>query len=142
MADIALQIDIAADPADVYTALTTTDGVAGWWTTRNETSSTVGEINRYYFPDAPFSWDMRIDAAEPGSLVSWHCIGGPPPWIGTDIRWMIRAKPEGGSLVVFDHTGFAGIDETFRIVTLGWAEMVLRLRDYLESGKPVPYFTH
>jgi len=142
MADIALQIDIGADPADVYTALTTADGVANWWTTRNATSNTVGEINHYYFPDAPVSWDMRIDAADPGSLVSWHCIGGPPPWIGTDVRWTIQAKPDGGSVVVFDHTGFAEIDEMFRIVTLGWAEMVLRLRDYLESGKPVPYFTH
>lgn len=142
MADIALQIDVTADPADVYTALTTTDGVSGWWTTRNETSSTVGEINHYYFPDAPFSWDMRIDAAEPGLLVAWHCIGGPPPWIGTDVRWTLRGKPEGGTAVDFDHAGFAGIDETFRIVTLGWAQMVLRLRDYLDSGKPVPFFTH
>ena len=30
MADIAIQIDTTADPADAYTAMTTTDGVAGW----------------------------------------------------------------------------------------------------------------
>jgi len=44
--------------------------------------------------------------------------------------------------VVFDHTGFAAVDEMFRIVTLGWAQMVLRLKDNLESGKPVPFFDH
>jgi len=142
MADIALQIDVNADPADVYAALTTTEGVAGWWTTRNETSGTVGEVNRYYFPEMPFSWDMRVDAAEPDALVAWHCLGGPPPWIGTDVRWTLRPGAESGTLVVFDHTGFAAVDEMFRIVTLGWAQMVLRLKDNLESGKPVPFFDH
>ena len=38
MADIAMQVEVAAAPADVYRALTSTDGVAAWWTTRNETS--------------------------------------------------------------------------------------------------------
>ena len=56
MADIAIQIDTTADPAATYAALTTTDGVAGWWTTRNQTSGTVGEVDQMWFPDAPMAW--------------------------------------------------------------------------------------
>ena len=30
----------------------------------------------------------------------------------------------------------------FRIVTVGWAQMLARLQQYQASGKPVPYFDH
>lgn len=52
-----------------------------------------------------------------------------------------RGRPDGGTRVVFDHTDFAQVDETFRIVTLGWAQMLLQLKRYTESGEPVPYFS-
>ncbi len=48
--DIAMQIDVPAAAQDVYAALTTTAGVAGWWTTRNETEGRPGEIDRFWFP--------------------------------------------------------------------------------------------
>lgn len=141
MADIAMQIDVAASPADVYTAVTSTDGVAGWWTTRNETHSVVGEVNQYWFPDAPMSWDMRVDEAEPGASLSWHCVGGPPEWVGTDVRWTLQ-DADGGTLVLFDHTGFAETGTMVRVVTMGWAQMLLRLQQYLATGEPAPFFDH
>jgi len=138
--DIALQVDVAAEPAAVYAALTTTDGVAGWWTARNESRGEVGETSRFRFPDAPMSWDMRIVEAVPGKALGWHCTGGPPPWIGTDVSWALAAAPDGGTRVGFDHTGFAAKDEMFRVVTMGWAQMILRLKQYAEGGVPVPFF--
>jgi uncharacterized protein YndB with AHSA1/START domain len=138
--DIAMEIDIDASPETVYTALTTTEGVAGWWTTRNETAGVPGRVDRFWFPGMPDSWDMRVDAAEPGKLVAWHCVGGPQPWIGTDVRWTLEAAPAGTRLV-FDHTGFATKEGMFRVVTLGWAQMLLRLRDYAQTGSPTPFFS-
>jgi hypothetical protein len=29
----------------------------------------------------------------------------------------------------------------FRIVTLGWAQMLLQLKQYLDSGQPAPFFS-
>jgi uncharacterized protein YndB with AHSA1/START domain len=139
--DIAMEIEIEAAPEAVYSMLTTTDGVAGWWTTRNETSGVPGRVDRFWFPGMPESWDLRVEAAEPAKLLAWHCVGGPPPWIGTDVRWTLEATPSGTRLV-FDHTGFADKEGMFRIVTLGWARMLLRLREYAQSGTPTPFFTH
>jgi uncharacterized protein YndB with AHSA1/START domain len=141
MVDIAMQVEVAAPPREVHRALTTTDGIAGWWTAKNETSGTVGEVDRFYFPGMPMSWDMRVRESRPGELVAWHCEGGLPDWVGTDIRWTL-APADGGTLVVFDHTGFAEINGMFRIVTVGWAQMLERLQQYLASGKPVPFFDH
>jgi hypothetical protein len=39
---------------------------------------------------------------------------------------------------VFDHTGFAGKEGMFRVVTLGWAQMLQRLKEYAQSGTPTP----
>jgi Activator of Hsp90 ATPase homolog 1-like protein len=57
------------------------------------------------------------------------------------VRFTLEAAPGGGTRVVFDYTGFAEVDEMFRIVTLGWAQMLLRLQRYLEGGEPVPFFS-
>jgi uncharacterized protein YndB with AHSA1/START domain len=141
MADIAIQIDTTADPAAAYTALTTTDGVAGWWTTRNQTSGTVGAVDQLWFPDAPMAWELRVDEAVPGKVLARHCVGGPPQWIGTDVRFVLEPAPQGGTRILLDHTGFAQVDEMFRIVTLGWAQMLLQLRQYLDSGQPAPFFS-
>jgi uncharacterized protein YndB with AHSA1/START domain len=140
MPDIAMQIDVGADPATVYRALTTTEGVAGWWTTRNQTTGMVGETDRMCFPDAPMAWELRVDEAVPGKLLARHCVGGPPAWVGTDVRFALEAAPNGGTRVLFDHTGFAAVDEMFRIVTLGWAQMLLQLQRHTETGEPAPYF--
>ena len=117
MPDIAIQIDTTVDPAATYTALSTTDGGAGWWPTRNQTSGTVGE------------------------LLARHCVGGPPQWIGTDVRFALEPAPHGGTKILLDHTGFTQVDEMFRIVTLGWAQMLLQLKQYLDSGQPAAFFS-
>ena len=78
--------------------------------------------------------------ARPGEVVAWHCLGGPPEWIGTDVRWTLSGAGD-GTLVVFDHIGFAEAGPMYRTVTLGWAQMLLRLKEYLETSRPVPFFT-
>lgn len=139
MADIAMQVEVAAAPADVYRALTSTDGVAGWWTTRNETSGAVGKVERFWFPDAPMSWDLEVTEARPGEFLSWRCVGGPPEWIGTQVRWTLQPG-ETGTIVLLDHTGFEEVGTMYRIVTFGWAQMLERMQRYLATGSPAPYF--
>jgi hypothetical protein len=81
MADIAMQVEVAAAPADVYQALTSTDGVAGWWTTRNETSGVVGKVDRFWFPDAPmsFGWAQVLER-----LQRYLATGTPTPYFNQE----------------------------------------------------------
>lgn len=141
MPDIALQIRIAADPETVYRAVSTPEGVAGWFTTGAEIGEGVGALHRLSFPGAPMTWDFRIDEAAAGKRLAQTVVAGPPQWIGTEIVYALEAHPEGGTVVRFDHMGFAEIDDMFREVTMGWAGMFGRLKEYLETGTPVPYFT-
>ncbi|MGW1704919.1 SRPBCC family protein [Streptomyces sp. NPDC002206] len=141
MADIALQIRIAADPETVYRAISTAEGVAGWCTTGAEIGEGIGALHRLSFTGAPMTWDFRIDEAAAGKRPAQTVVAGPPQWIGTEIVYALEAHPEGGTVVRFDHAGFAEIDDMFREVTMGWAGMFARLKDYAETGIPVPYFT-
>ncbi|MDT9688965.1 SRPBCC domain-containing protein [Streptomyces sp. P9(2023)] len=141
MPDIALQIHVASDPATVYRAISTGEGVAGWFTTAAEIGEGVGALHRLSFPGAPMTWDFRVDQAEDGKLLAQTVQGGPPQWLDTKLRYALEEHPEGGTLVRFDHTGFAEIDDMFREVTMGWAGMFMRLKEYVEGGRPVPYFT-
>jgi uncharacterized protein YndB with AHSA1/START domain len=140
MPEILMQLDIGAEPGDVYRALTTPEGVTGWWSTRAEVPTDVGSVLKVAFPDAPFTWDLRIDEAAPGRRLAWHCVGGPPPWIGTDILFRLDQAPDGrGTRLLFDHVGWAAADEMYRIVTYGWGDVLRHLKTYAESGKPTPF---
>jgi hypothetical protein len=96
-------------------------------------------VDNFWFPGMPVAWEMRVDVAEPEKLLAWHCVGGPPQWVDTDVRWTLEPAGQGTRLL-FDHTGFAAKDENFRIVTLGWAQMLLRLQSFAQTGTPVPFF--
>jgi uncharacterized protein YndB with AHSA1/START domain len=141
MPDIALQIRIDSDADRVYGAISTADGVAGWFTTGAEIGEGIGALHRLSFPGAPTTWDFRIEQAEPGKRLAQTVVAGPPQWLGTEIVYALEPHPEGGTVVRFDHTGFAEIDDMFREVTMGWAGMFMRLKDYVETGSAAPYFT-
>ena len=141
MSQILMQLGIDAEPVAVYEALTTADGLAGWWSTRAEVPCGEGEVVKVSFPDAPFTWDLRIDQARPGELLVWRCVGGPPPWVGTTVRWALEPAPQGkGTRLLFDHVGWGdGSDEMVRIVTVGWARILDLLKAYAETGRPNPF---
>jgi uncharacterized protein YndB with AHSA1/START domain len=134
-----IQID-GVDAAAAYAALTTQDGVTGWWTSRADVpGADVGDVLRMSFPDAPVTWDMRVATADGPARLEWDCVGGPPGWPQTRVVWAVE-KGDTGAVVRLDHTGFAEVDDMFRIVTVGWAQMLLSLKAYLESGQRKPFF--
>ena len=141
MADMHHLVEVdGVDAAAAYSPLTTPDGVTGWWTRRAEVSGArVGDVLRMSFPDAPMSWDMRIAEAEGPTGLRWECIGGRPGWPGTEIAWGVE-NTGSGAVVRLDHTGFSTVDDMFRIVTVGWSQMLLSLKAYLESGRRQPFF--
>lgn len=56
------------------------------------------------------------------------------------VAWTID-KAADAVIVRLDHNDFAEVDDMFRIVTVGWAQMLLSLKAYLESGRRRPFFT-
>lgn len=82
MTDIRHRIGVASPTADdVYAALTTIDGLSGWWTT--DTTGDPGRGGKISFRFPAGGFDMEVVELVPGQRVRWRVVDGPPEWVGT-----------------------------------------------------------
>lgn len=135
---IQMQFDIAADDPTLRRALTTTAGIRSWWSTRSDLSDGHLEVS---FPDVPQPFEFRAHQ-DPGGTIEWATRGFPPWWAGTTVRWALAPNPDGpGTRLLFRHDGYDVDNPVIPIVTRAWAQIVLRLKGYAESGTPDPFFS-
>ena len=88
----------------MYDALTTIDGLAGWWTDDTKGSTEVGDVIRFRFPPVG-GFDMEVLEGRPSERVSWRVLDGPEEWIGTTIDWDLRQDGD-WTIVLFKHRGW------------------------------------
>lgn len=135
---IRMQFDIDASPETVGRTLTTADGIAGWWTTRATLGGEDGRL-RVSFPDVdqPFEFEVRRGDGR----VEWITGSFPPWWAGTTIRWDVASNPDGpGTRLQFEHRDYEADNPVIPIVTPAWAQIILRLKAYAETGRAQPFF--
>lgn len=136
--NILMQFDIDADPATVLRAVETEEGIRSWWSTKTTLDHGANQL-RVSFPDqpSPFEFGVRDD----GEQIEWVTGGFPPWWAGTTIRWNFAENPERpGTRLVFSHRGYEPDNPVIPIVTPAWAQIILRLKGYAETGTRQPFF--
>jgi uncharacterized protein YndB with AHSA1/START domain len=126
----------SASTADVYTALTTVEGLRGWWTTDTEGSSEVGEVLQFRFEGGGF--DMRVLQIEPGARVVWRAIDGPSEWIDTDIIFYLT-QDDDYTIVRFEHNAWREEDDFMCHCSTKWAVFLLSLKSFIETGSGSPW---
>src|SRR6185369_10681456 len=90
MPDILHKIDVRSSPAATYAALTTLDGLSGWWTTTTQGNPEVsGTIAFRFGPLGGF--DMKVLELQPARRVLWQVVDGPEEWIGTKVSFELKA---------------------------------------------------
>jgi uncharacterized protein YndB with AHSA1/START domain len=139
MPDIVMSCNIDAAAETVWRAISTTEGVTGWFTSQAEIGAEPGGHHLLTFPEMPAPWDLRIDDSRPDRRLSLSVLAGPPEWEGTTMTYEILDRAEGGTVLNFDHHDFASVDGA-RAWTIGWATKMLALKKYAETGKPDPFF--
>ncbi|MGC5009177.1 SRPBCC family protein [Streptosporangium sp. DT93] len=136
MVDILHRIAVTSPPAEVYAALTTTEGLAGWWTTdtRGE-GGDVGGVLRFRFGAGGF--DMKVLTLDPDRHVLWEVVDGPEEWIGTHVDWVLRREGD-HTVVLFRHEGWKEPVEFMHHCSTKWALFLMSLKALLETGKGAP----
>jgi len=143
MVDIIHRIGIKSPVSQVYTALTTLDGLAGWWTEEVRGDTRVGGRIEFSFrtKTGDLLGRMVMAVNEPGDNenVRWRCVEGPEEWIGTDITFQL-SEQDGQTIVLFGHRNWREAVEATYHCSMKWATFLLSLREYLETGtgKPSP----
>lgn len=137
MARIVLAVDVDAPDQQILDALTTREGIAGWWTDDVELTGTDMRLG---FPVAPLPFELRVEEAGPRS-VRWASVGEfPPHWQGTDIAWTLTPGPNGGALVHLAHDGWAGDEGPLPVAAYTWGQLLGTLKRYAETGAVAPLF--
>jgi uncharacterized protein YndB with AHSA1/START domain len=137
MPDILHKIDIKASPDETYRALTTLEGLAGWWTsTTHGSSKTGGTIEFRFGPNGGF--DMKVLELAPATRVLWQVVDGPEEWIGTKIHFDLRRDGD-FTAVLFKHQGWKEPVEFMHHCSTKWATYLLSMKSLLESGQGAPH---
>jgi uncharacterized protein YndB with AHSA1/START domain len=137
MPDVLFQFDVDAPRAKVLEALKTTEAIKGFWTTIADVPETVGEVGTVGFAIAPKPFDLRLEQSDESTVV-WRTESFPPHWVGSTIRWEVDDR-EGGSTVRFRHGTF-GDDWETGAVAYTWGQIMVKLKQYVETGTPDPVF--
>ncbi len=135
MHDIRHLVGVRAAPEDVYRALATIDGLAGWWTEQTSGSAEAGGTIDFRFPNGAFA--MKVVDQVPGRSVRWTVIDGPEEWVGTEIRWDLRQEDDFTKLV-FTHAGWREPVEFMHHCSTKWAVYILSLKQLVETGTGAP----
>jgi uncharacterized protein YndB with AHSA1/START domain len=136
MVDILHRIGVqTSSPDQVYEALTTVDGLAGWWTDDTTGSADVGGVLQFRFP--PGGFDMEVVDQRPSELVEWKVVEGPAEWIGTTVEWRLR-QDDDLTIVLFKHKGWKEPVEFMHHCSTKWATYLMSLKSLVETGEGAP----
>lgn len=107
MADIIHRIGVKSSSREaVYKALTTREGLAGWWTTNTQgEGDQVGSIIQFRFGAGGF--DMKVAELDAPARVVWDVAEGPEEWMGTTIIFDIKEE-DGYVILLFKHLNWKG----------------------------------
>ena len=138
MPDILHRVGVRAPLDDVYAALSTPGGLAGWWTRDSRGESRVGERIEFRFPQHEAQFDMEVVELLPAGRVAWKVVAGPEEWIGTRIGYELKREGD-FTVVLFRHEGWREPVEFMHHCSTKWAVFLLSLKALVETGKGAPY---
>ncbi|GIH15412.1 SRPBCC family protein [Rugosimonospora africana] len=135
MVDILHRIGVTSSPDEVYAALTTTDGLAGWWTEDTDGDADVGGVLQFRF--IPGGFDIKVLETSPATSVLWEVVDGPDEWLGTQIRFDLKREDD-FTIVLFRHEGWREPVEFMYHCSTKWATFLMSLKRLVETGKGEP----
>ncbi|HEY0933517.1 MAG TPA: SRPBCC domain-containing protein [Trebonia sp.] len=135
--DYQSQLTLTASPEVVFAALTTTEGLAAWWTPVTGDGRAGGELTFSFGPASQAV--MRVDAAECGVAVRWTNLACMiEDWIGTTVHFDMEPASAGGTELRFRHGGLTPRLECYLDCKSGWDHFIPSLRAYVETGTGNP----
>lgn len=136
MVDILHKIGVKFAVPAVYQALTTIDGLSGWWTTDTTGETGLGDVIRFRFGNGGF--DMKLLELAHDSRVVWQVVDGPPEWLGTTINWELRQEGD-WTRVFFKHQGWREPVDFMHHCSTKWAVFLVSLKALVETGRGTPW---
>jgi|GEM_PF-205491 uncharacterized protein (DUF1330 family)/uncharacterized protein YndB with AHSA1/START domain len=134
-------LEVEAPPKAVFELITTTDGLASWWTTAVEGGrAEPGAVFLFRFRGS-FNPRLRVADLDVPSRLVWEGVGGHDAWGPSTISFQLDPT-RGGTTVRFWHDMRAGTNLNADAVAganFNWAYYLDSLRLACETGRGKPY---
>ena len=137
MPDILHRVETKCSPNDAYRALSTLEGLSGWWTTDTQGQSNVGGAIKFRFGSRG-GFDMKVLELEPAKRVLWQVVEGPSEWIGTKVSFDLKRDGD-FTAVLFKHQGWREPVEFMHHCSTKWAMFLMSMKSFVETGEGAPY---
>ena|SRR5581483_10534407 len=137
MAEIKHLFHINAPRAKVYDAISTVNGLAGWWTKQTTGKSEPGEVLEFRFGSQWLN-KMKVISMVPNTSVTWECTEAAPEWIGTTVAFTLDDN-EGKTRLRFSHSEWKELSEFYAQCNFSWARYLESLRSLCEKGQGAPF---
>ncbi|MCO6438452.1 MAG: SRPBCC domain-containing protein [Phycisphaerae bacterium] len=130
-------LTIDAPPEVVFRAVTTHEGLAGWWTRENVAEARVGAILEFKFGDH-YHNKMRLTRLEADRRVEWECLQGDKEWVGTRFFFDLQDQND-KTLLRFGHDDWREVTDFYANCNTHWAHYMNSLKAYCETGRGTPF---
>ena len=137
MLDILHRVGVRSSTRDVYSALATRQGLAGWWTTDTRGSCALGSVIEFHFGTRGFI-HMKVVELDPDRRIVWQVVGGPEDWMGNKISFELSQEGEQAT-VLFKHQGWKEPNEFMHHCSSKWASFMMSMKAFVENGKGAPF---
>ena len=133
-----------------FDAISTVDGVRGWWATDVTGRAVVGDVMRLGFslPNHDEWIVMRVDESTRPTVVRWTCVAqyvAPAgvskhdEWVGTEVRFTLEPQAADRCNLVFTHAGLAPSLECYSVCANGWDHFLASLVAFVRDGAGTPF---
>ena len=128
---------IKAPAEKVYTALSKTDGLCGWWTTGAKADEHIGGTADFIFGERYYN-KMKITNLKNSKTVEWECLEGDKEWIGTTFLFDLEEK-DGNTILRFSHNNWKEETDFFASCNYNWGYYLNSLKQYCKTGEGTPF---
>ena len=131
-------LTINAPIDSVFAAVSSVEGLSGWWTTDTGGSPEPGGELRFTFSDGAAV--MRVEERMPPAVEQWTCLGhsGQPEWAHTTVTFRLTEASPAATRLEFTHGGLRPQLDCYDHCSAGWSYLMRSLASYAETGTGHP----
>jgi uncharacterized protein YndB with AHSA1/START domain len=136
----AAEVSVEATAQRLFNALTTLDGIAGWWTSQVTGYGLTGGQLDLRFAGLDEHITMTVESTVPDDTVIWRCDRhtGHPEWERTTITFSL-IPAEGSTTLAVHHLGLVPGLTCYEQCFVGWGHFLRSIKAYAEHDQGMPF---
>lgn len=132
MADLKHRIFINSKPEKVFNAITTEEGLKGWWTSDVKVN-VEKKMYIFGFNNHSILFKMNTTKEIQNEYVEWRCTGEIEEWKNTRLIFEIFQNDSNSTELKFTHADWDKTDDIFSKCNTDWGHLMYYLKDLAEG---------